>query len=46
MINGSTYNTDQKFKTYFSDWVLNWITNNLDKSYERKSFFGIIFYVM
>ena len=39
MINGSIYNTDQKFKIYFSDWVLNWITNNIDKSYEQKSFF-------
>lgn len=39
LINGRTYNSDQKFKTYFSGWVLNWITKNLDKNYERKSFF-------
>lgn len=39
LINGRTYNSDQKFKEYFSGWLLNWVTKNLDKNYERKSFF-------
>lgn len=39
LINQRGYDIDQNFKSNFMQWVYDWVLKNVNRDYERKSFF-------